>query len=469
MSTDRASTQARNARGVVPFQPYDPVLKSPYAHGTLVFAALRSDLDRPGLEAWLGKVDGLIQTLRASTDEDGARRATVAVGFGPTLFVNPTTALPRFGDIQPPAGFARLPSVPQGAPVSADVVFYLVATAEAEIARFIRGLADGHDVVSLALESGYKSRPDRDAFGYADGLRNARDTRNDVVFVDADRNPDEPAWAVRGTYLAYMCIRQNASSFDALSPEEQDRIVGRDRAGRRLDLQAGTDVRTEAGFTGDVPPVCSHVRKAGPRGGPHQDAAQIFRRGMPFYEVDANGQFGEGLQFVSFQASLDQFDVILNRWMFNSDFPTTGAGVDSLFGQGHASIERWGFYFVPPDIDGPIGTGMLKAPPVARPTKTGRVAVRKRVVDSNGNPSRGELGGFTFQVTKLDGTPVGAPFTTDSVGHAISEEIPAGDYQLVEVTVPPPLGAAAPTPFTLKNGQELVHVTNTAPAGANGY
>lgn len=460
----------RNARGVVPFQPYDPVLKSPYAHGTLVFVTLRPDLDRAGFETWLGKVDTLIHTLRAATGEQDERLATVCVGFGPTLFLNATTGQPRFPDFEPPAGFAHLPPVPQGGPIAADMVFYLVATAEAEIARFVAGLADGSgDIVSLHLESGYKSAPDRDAFGYADGLRNARQDRNDIVFVDADRNPDEPSWAIQGTYLAYLRITQNPAAFGALSPEEQDRVIGRDRQGRRLDLPAGTDPKAESPFASDAPPVCSHVRKTGPRGSEHQDAAQIFRRGLPFYETNQAGQLVQGLQFVSFQASLDQFDVMLNRWMFNPDFPTAGAGVDTLFGQGHASIETWGFYFVPPDIDGPIGTGMLKAPPVPRPTKTGRVAVRKKVVDSNGTFSHGELGGFTFQIATPDGTPIGVPFTTNSVGHALSEDIPAGDYQLTEVNVPAPFSPAAPQPFTLKSGQELIHVTNTAPPGLPGY
>jgi deferrochelatase/peroxidase EfeB len=459
----------RNARGVVPFQPDDPVLKSPYAHGVIALLTLRSDIDRGGLEAWLGKVDVLIHSLRAATDKDSHRVATVAVGFGPSLFINASTGQPRFPDITPPAGFAQLPAVPQGSQVLGDVAVYLVATAEAEIAKFLHGIADGVDVVTVSLQSGYKSWPDRDAFGYADGLRNVRANRNEIVFVDADRNPEEPHWAIRGTYLAFMRIIQNRAAFDALPPEEQDKVIGRHRDGTRLDLPDDTPVADEVAFTGDTPSTSSHIRKAGPRENPHEDATGVFRRGMPFYEVSADGRLIEGLLFASFQASMDQFDAILNRWMFNTEFPKAGAGTDALFAQGYATIETWGFFFVPPDIDGPIGTGMLKPTPKERPTKTGRVAVRKKVVDANNSQTRSDLGGFSFQITRPDGTPIGEPLTTNSAGHALSEEIPVGDYKLVELSPPSPFTAAAPQDFTLKSAQVVLHVTNTAPPGTPTY
>ncbi len=38
-----------------------------------------------------------------------------------------------------------------------------------------------------------------------------------------------------------------------IPPEEQDRLIGRDRSGGRLDLPAGTTVATEPEITGDVP------------------------------------------------------------------------------------------------------------------------------------------------------------------------------------------------------------------------
>lgn len=466
------SPHVRMARGVVPHQPDDPVLKAPYAHGALMFATLRPDLDRSGLERWLIKIEPLVQALRASMDEDGNRLATVAVGFAPSFFTPQGAGEPRFAGVAPPAGFAELPPMPLGTPVSADLVFYLVATAEAEIAKFVTGVsATAPDVTTLEVEQGYKSFPDKEAFGYADGVRNARANRNDVVFVDADGQPEEPRWAIGGTYMSFLRITQDVGAFGQLPASEQDNVIGRDRAGRRLDQPSATSVADEDDFPGDLPAANSHVRKVGPRGGADRDATQIFRRGLPFFEVKDNRVI-QGLQFVSFQASLDQFDAVYGRWMLNADFPRQGTGQDALVVRGLMNVERWGFFFVPPDSDDPIGTIMLKPDPETRRTKTGRVAVRKELLDANGNPSRGDLGGFTFQITRPDGTPVGAPFTTNSHGHALSEEIDSGDYKLTELPPQPPqpqMDPAAPQDFALTSAHVVLRVKNQLPSGAGPY
>lgn len=466
------SVHMRLARGVVPHQPDDPVLKAPYAHGAAIFVSLRPDLDRPSLEAWLSEVETHVQALRNAYDADGNRLATVAVGFAPSFFMADSAGQRRFPDVAPPVGFGQLPPMPLGAPVPADVVFYVVATAEAEIAKFLTGVAaTSPDIVALEVEQGYKSFPDKEAFGYADGVRNARQSRNDVVFVDPDRQPEEPRWAVGGTYLTFLRISQDVAAFGQLPSAEQDGIVGRDRSGRRLDLPQGTPVDDEGDFTGDVPPMKSHVRKVGPRGGADRDGTQIFRRGLAFYEV-IDGQVVQGLQFVSFQASIDQFDAVYGRWMLNADFPRMGSGQDAMVARGLVSVERWGFFFVPPDTDDAIGTIMLKPTPETRKTKTGRVAVRKTLLDASGVPSRGDLGGFTFQITTVDNAPVGNPFTTNSHGHALSDEIETGDYVLTELAPrppQPPMNPAPPQPFTLHSAQEVRHVENRLSPGAGRY
>jgi hypothetical protein len=158
--------------------------------------------------------------------------------------------------------------------------------------------------------------------------------------------------------------------------------------------------------------------------------------------------------------------------MLNADFPRQGTGQDALVARGLINVERWGFFFVPPDSDDPIGTIMLKPDPETRKTKTGRVSVRKELLDVAGNPSRGDLGGFTFQITMPDGTPVGAPFTTNSHGHALSDEIDTGDYKLTELPPQPPhpqMDPAAPQDFTLKSARVVLHVKNRLPSGAAPY
>ena len=158
--------------------------------------------------------------------------------------------------------------------------------------------------------------------------------------------------------------------------------------------------------------------------------------------------------------------------MLNAEFPRQGAGQDVLVARGLINVERWGFFFVPPDSDDPIGTIMLRPAPATRKTKTGRVAVRKELLDAAGNPSRGDLGGFIFQVTTPDGTPVGESFTTNSHGHALSDEIDAGDYKLTELPPQPPqpqMDQAAPQDFTLKSARVVLRVTNHLPSGAGPY
>lgn len=332
----------RQARGVLPRKD-GSVIKDPKAEGLFLFVTLRPDINREAVVAWLNRVDSLIRALRELTDDHGHRVATVATGFAPSFFG--TSEAPRFNPaLSAPAGFESLPQVPSGSQVQGDVVFYLMATSEATAARFISDLWSSRpDVSAIQIERGYQTSDATEAFGYQDGARNVwRRRRGQVAFVDRTRHPEEPPWADHGTYLAYMRIVQNVDAFTALPVEEQDAIMGRTRTGRRLDLAEGIRVADEPEFTTEPPRLASHVRKAGPRGAV-RDQTEIFRRGLPFIEAGPAGELRVGLQFASFQASLDQFRVVFNRWMMNPLFPPGGPGaVDDLFARGLITIERWG-------------------------------------------------------------------------------------------------------------------------------
>jgi len=370
----------RQARGVLPRRD-DAVMKSPSASGTIVVVRLDPALPAAQTQAWLAGADRLVQEIRAGHDEDGRRTGTVPVGFGPSFFRR-ADGTERFPGVEPPAGFDRLPPVPGSADAAADLAFYVMATRPHVPAALLTGLrALGPAAVRIEEERGHKRPGDTEPFGYKDGVRNvARGDRPGIVFVDRDELPEEPAWADRGTYMAWMKIPQDLAAFAALPAPEQDQLVGRDRGGRRLDLPAPS--RVEPADTTALPPA-SHVRKAGPRGGP-RDRTQIFRRGMPYAEA-AGGQAAAGLHFVSFQASLDQLRTVLNRWMLNPDFPTPGCGAAPLLRRGLIRIERHGFFLVPPDTDEPLGaTIFAAAKDKPKPPRTGRIAVRKRVVDAAG-------------------------------------------------------------------------------------
>lgn len=460
----------RHARGVLP-RRNDWVIADPRAEGLFVFVTLRPDIDQAAAIAWLERVGALIVELRSAVDNDGHRLATGATGFGPTFFA--TNGQPRFPGIEAPAGLRESPpAMPSGEPVAADVAFYVMAITEGVAARFLTGLwGTRPDLTTLRVERGHQRSDGTEVFGFKDGLRNvARSDRSEVVLVDRERLPEEPWWTDNGTYFAYMRIAQNIDSFTALDTPTQERIMGRAHDGRRLDLAPGTDPRTEPEFTAAEPPTASHVRKSGPRGA-DRDRTQIFRRGLPYVEADADGILRAGLQFASFQASLDQFRVVFNRWMMNPNFPQPAPGrPDDLFSQGHVAVEKWGFFFVPPDTDDAVGTVMFRAAPARRKPKVGKVAVRKRVLEPSGAEAMVDLAGFRFRVRDATAAPVGDEFETDSAGHALSGDLPVGaDYTLEELAPPAGVQQAAPVTFRLDSARVVIRVDNTILPGGGGY
>ncbi len=453
----------RQSRGVLPRRT-DSIIKDPSATGTLLFVTLDPAITSGQTAGLLEHVHHLIRQVQAAIDENNRRTGTVAVGFTPSFFTRPDGA-ERFPGVRPPAGFDRLPAVPGSTEAAADVVFYVMTTQESVPAALTTGLWGLRpSVATIRQERGYK-RPDHtEPFGYKDGVRNvAHDSRGNVVFVDRGLHPEEPDWAEHGTYMVWMKIPQNLDAFAALPTGEQDQVIGRDRAGRRLDLPAPTRDEPDTEAT-DLPPA-SHVRKTGPRGAA-RDMTQIFRRGLPFIET-TGGQVQAGLHFVSFQASLDQLRVVLNRWMFNPNFPVPGCGQDALIARALVTIEAHSFAFVPPDTDGPIGRGMFMPPAKPRRPKTGRVAVRKRVIDSSGAELDVDLGGFVFQVTDpATGQRVGDPFSTNSHGHALSPDLPTGTpLRLDETGFPPTVTPAQPLAFELSTVRLVHRVDNVVPAG----
>ncbi|WP_166395183.1 Dyp-type peroxidase [Rubrobacter marinus] len=291
--------------------------------------------------------------------------------------------------------------------------------------------------------------------------------------MNRDLAPDEPHWAEDGTYMAYLKVRQDLDRFNALPVADQEQIIGRRKTdGSRLDLQAGTDPRTEGEFVAPTPSPNSHVRKTGPRGALH-DRTLIFRRGVPYLNIREDGGLDGGLQFVSFQSSLDAFEVMLNKWEFNPNFPAAGSGMDRLFIEGYATIEKAGFFFVPPRDNRFIGASIFDPPPTAgRSRGPGRIVIRKRVIDASGNRVLAEVGGIGFQVFQADtNQPIGGVFMTDSAGHAVSDDVPLNTpLVLREVSTPAHLEPMPEHTFTVTQRRQLVKLDNRVrPGPAPGY
>jgi Dyp-type peroxidase family len=462
------SIATRTNHGVV---PDTAVLRNPQSAAWLFTVTLRPELDRGGVQAWLAKLTEAVRRVEADAPGGGG---SVVAGFGPSFFSSPGG--PRFGLERAPADFARLPAVAGIADTSGqgDIHLYVLSPSEAAVAEFERALsATRSELLSVFVEHGYQRRDGREQFGFRDGLRNVISSdRHRVFATDTDHQPAEPEWADGGTYLGYLKARQNLEAMAQLPLAEQEAIMGRRLAdGSRPDLPEGTDPRTEGEITGDPPRADSHVRKAGPRGAVH-DRTQILRRGVPYLTLLPDGSIDAGLQFVSFQASLDGLDVILNRWMLNPAFPAAGTGQDALFARGLANIVKAGFYFVPRDDGRGIGAVMFDAPPThPRKPRDGRIVIRKRITDSNGLPVLAELGGIRFGIFDGEGQQLGEELVTNSAGHASSDHnIPIGTNVVVrELAVPAGLQPVAETTIAMSERRQIVEITNVATGASPGY
>jgi Dyp-type peroxidase family len=455
---------SRLAPGILP----DAVIRNPEANGYLFSVTLSVDLDGPSVQQWLAQATTLVRELE-DTRVAGERVATANVSFSPSFFTGPNG--PRFGlsAAQIPAGLATPPTIPalDGiAPFSGDVLFYIMSLSEAAVAAFERGLSNtrAHGLTAVSVERGFQRADGREPFGFRDGLRNVPPAeRPSVIFVDPDRAPEEPAWTAGGSYLVYLKISQNIDAMAGKSESEQEQIIGRRKSdGSRIDLPEGTPVAQESGFDGTACPVTAHIRKAGPRGELH-DQTRIFRRGIPYLTLNADASVDAGLQFVSFQRSLEDFAVIFGRWIENASFPEPGAGVDALLSV--ITIEKFGFFFAAPEDSRFLGASIFD-PPQPDPCSVGTIAIKKELVDANGQPVLSELGGIGFQILQ-NGQPVGPEFKTDSTGRATSPPLPRNqELVLHEVAAPQGFQQAADLNITLTAAHTLVPVVNhAAPEG----
>jgi Dyp-type peroxidase family len=473
------------AKGILPRREDREVLyKSPRTCGYFISVKLDPAIDRPRAEAWLNQVSPLIDQLVAREpadpgEEKGEKVAAVAVGFAPTFFL--VNGQPRFDPpVEPPACFAADHPMPNAtgplsnvSPIDADVMFYVASVYEARVNEFVSQLAATRpDVQTINIDRGYQRLDETEPFGYKDGLRNIKSSeRPRFVFVHREGSePYEPRWADGGSYMVFMKILQKPDAFAALPDDaSRDAVIGRKKGGERLDLAGqGVQPREEPAdpITG-LPPT-SHVGKAGPRG--VHDDTQIFRRGLPFMETTTDGQLRVGLEFCSFQASLDQFDVVFNDWVMNRHFPSQAnggeAGADALLDPAGqlTAIEKFGFFFVPPYSEAGLAAAVLPEPRRERgkPT-TGRLVVHKRVVDQSDPSRRFERRGFRFQILDSQGQVVpGSEFETDSTGRGICPaELTIGqNYKLNELHSPVPNVELTHTDFTMEHPNQQLHVPN---------
>ena len=449
---------AHQATGVLP----DDISRDPRAESWLIFVDLAAGVD---VQTWLRDTATVaVQQLTAPLPELNTSVAVCTVGFGAGLFDKAGHAELR------PAGLTA--SLPKVVPVeNHDLVFYVFSLSDAVVADFLRAVATGPSVAKAEIERGYQRTNRREVFGQLDGLRNVvpKADRAKVAFI-GDDEPEVPEWGRGGSYMAYLKIKQDVAAWQRMNADQQAAVIGRRLDGSRLDLPAGTAPEDEGTIaTGAaLPPVASHVRKAGPRGNPNEDAVRIFRRGTPFIECDASGALTEGLQFVSYQASVDDFLTILQRWMLNPSFPTNGAQLDALFTNNLATFLKGGLYFAVPEDDRFIGAGLFDA----AGDSNGVLQIRVVVTDQSNQPDpMASLEGAAFTVAGPSGNL--AITTTNAAGRATVEHLPVGVALTVTETAPPP-GASLPSApsqsITLERCKpELLRFLNPRSGTPDGY
>ena len=451
----RPPSTTRTAPGVIP----DEVIRDERSSGFILHIRLADDVAIDSRRSFMSSLTDALDELTDGTG--GGRSASVAVGFGKRFF----TSLPIS-----PAGFDDAP-LPAGELIDADIALYIMYNAEWRLGEFLERLATlGSGIVASVVSHAGFQRTDRRELGrFLDGLRNPKAAdRAEVVFVDRDRNPEEPVEAEGGTYMTTMRVLQDLAAWNALAVADQERMIGRRKDdGSRLDLAAGTAIVDETTINGASCPFNSHVAKLGPRG-EHNDAVRIFRRGIPFINLTPTGTVEAGLLFVAFHNAMSPIRTMVDDWMLNPDFPTPGTGQDALLENHIISITHTGFYFVPSRV-GFYGAQFFEGHQHDERC-LGHVAVHKRVLDASGSPIRAERGGFTFQLFDGSNNPASDPFTTDSSGRALSPAVPVGNtYILREISSRTGFDPAPDLSIDLSGHRALATVDNHATATNPGY
>ena len=148
----------------------------------------------------------------------------------------------------------------------------------------------------------------RNLLGFVDGTANLRAEdggQMDEHVWTAD--PAEPSWTAGGCYHVIRQCRMLVEFWDRTPLGEQERLIGRRKAdGAPLGGVHETDVPDYAADPhGEVTPLDAHIRLANPRT-PETRRNLILRRGFSYSRgFDAAGQLDQGLAFVSYQGSLE--------------------------------------------------------------------------------------------------------------------------------------------------------------------
>ena len=251
-------------------------------------------------------------TLGPDVPPDGL---TITVGFGASLFENPAFGLAS----QKPKRLTAMTSFPndnlQADLTGGDILLQICAGQADTAIHALRDIAKHtRDGMQIAYRmDGFQApqRPvgvPRNHFGHMDGIANPNVAdpyvANRLLWVTD--TTDEPTWARGGTYHVFRIIRMYIEFWDRVSLQEQQTMIGRDRAsGAMLGTNSITDVLDfSKDPSGKIVPLTAHIRLSNPRTKKTENS-RIFRRGYNYDNgIDLAGNLNLGLLFNCFQQNL---------------------------------------------------------------------------------------------------------------------------------------------------------------------
>jgi porphyrinogen peroxidase len=293
---------------------------------------------------FLSDVPGLKRSVGFRVPE---AELTCVVGIGSLLWDRLTNG-PRPADLHP---FRELVGPRHTAPgTPGDLLFHIRAhrfdlcfELAQRLTERLLGLADVVDEVH-----GFRSFDERDVLGFVDGTENPEgDAASEAVLI-AD---EDPAFA-GGSYVIVQKYTHDLTAWDAMSTEEQERVIGRTKL---------SDIE----FPDEDKPPNSHLA-LNVITGPDGDQRQIMRFNMPFGRV---GQREFGTYYIAYARTSELIELMLSH-MFLGDPPGT---TDRILDFSTALTGC--LFFVPPlemlDEITAAGTEESAAPAPSPPPDTG--------------------------------------------------------------------------------------------------
>jgi deferrochelatase/peroxidase EfeB len=238
---------------------------------------------------------------------------------------------------------------------------------------------DAAPLMLTSFYSGFQRDDGRSWIVFHDGVSNMESSERIGAIAIKPSGTEDDAWTEGGTYLAFVRLAIDLASWDALSRQQQELLVGRDLLsgcalsavgpdgqpvvqsgcpvmGSSEVIAPGNEAFREHPEVSDPVLRQSHVQRANHRVRPSssRNSLRVFRQGYEFLEpLEQAPGFRPGLNFVSFQDTPERLfrmltqDTWLGRTNFGGDPNHQLPGMDRLL-----TVRAAGVYLVPPVVDG---------------------------------------------------------------------------------------------------------------------